>query len=186
MYIVEDFAHEREDYSCRRRPLIWDSGDVVEHRHSDDDWCDCGAPERRHRHSDNKRKQRKQTHDYYLHDWDDHMHKHDCQDWDDHMHKQGHCHHDWDNHMHYLHERGEHMHKHDHFCCEREQCNGSACEQLKDLARNTPILFSTGDAPQLLSALFISYDSETCYVTLRIGTADAYVDCRDIKVLIIA
>lgn len=187
MYIVEDFAHDHEDFSCRSRPLIWESGDFDEHRHSDDDWCDCKVAERRHRYSDDKRKS-KQTHDYYLHDWDDHMHKHDCHDWDDHMHKQVHFHHDWDNdmHEHYLHGRGEHMHKHEHCCSRRDNCKGCACEKLRDLARNTPVLFSTGDAPQLLTGLFISHDRETCSVTLRIGTADAYVACRDIKVLVIA
>lgn len=187
MYIVEDFVNDNDDFSCRHRPLIWDSEDMIEHRHSDDDWCDCRVAERRHRHGDDKHKQK---HDYCLHDWDGHMHKHDFLDSDDYMHKYGHGRCDCDDqmhkHEHCFHERGEHMHKHEHCCCKRDNCKGCACEQLRDLARNSTILFSTGDAPLLLAARFISFDRETCCATLRIGTADAYVDCRDIKVLVIS
>lgn len=90
-------------------------------------------------------------------------------------------------------ERGESRRDRDHGCgCERGEemerrshCKGCACEQLRDLARNTLVLFSTGDAIQLLPALFISFDRRTCCATLRIGSADVYVDCRDIKVLLI-
>lgn len=86
-------------------------------------------------------------------------------------------------------ERSERDRHHEKDCCcfdrGNDHCKGCACEQLRNLARNTPILFTTGEAQFLLPATFISFNHKTCCADLRVGTSDVVVDCRDIKVLLI-